>query len=173
MTITAGGRLYALLGVREMACRRNDRRGHQPLVWRRFLCWTASTCSTSWGREDLLYWLDGLAEDGEIETALLFATLKALPAALPDWPPRCGSKTALPDGSGGRMRFATHVGAYEIDWSPASRRLPTATRSSSRRFTRTGLAHTLKTHQNVMLAALGMTTPHARSAAATRRNSAY
>jgi hypothetical protein len=35
------------------------------------------------GREDLLYWLDGLAEDGEIETALLFATLKALPAKLP------------------------------------------------------------------------------------------
>jgi hypothetical protein len=32
------------------------------------------------GREDLLYWLDGLAEDGEIDTALLFATLKALPA---------------------------------------------------------------------------------------------
>ena len=29
------------------------------------------------GREDLLYWLDGLAEDGEIETALLFAALKA------------------------------------------------------------------------------------------------
>lgn len=31
------------------------------------------------GREDLLYWLDGLAADGEIETALLFGTLKALP----------------------------------------------------------------------------------------------
>jgi hypothetical protein len=32
------------------------------------------------GREDLLYWLDGLAADGEIDTALLFGTLKALPA---------------------------------------------------------------------------------------------
>lgn len=32
------------------------------------------------GREDLLYWLDGMAEDGDIETALLFGTLKALPA---------------------------------------------------------------------------------------------
>lgn len=35
------------------------------------------------GREDLLYWLDGLAGDGSIETALLFATLKAIPAQLP------------------------------------------------------------------------------------------
>ncbi|MBK8117375.1 MAG: AAA family ATPase [Candidatus Accumulibacter sp.] len=26
------------LGVREMACRRNDRRGHQPLVWRQAAC---------------------------------------------------------------------------------------------------------------------------------------
>lgn len=31
------------------------------------------------GREDLLYWLDGLAEDEEIDTALLFGTLKELP----------------------------------------------------------------------------------------------
>lgn len=32
------------------------------------------------GREDLLYWLDGMATDGAIETALIFGTLKALPA---------------------------------------------------------------------------------------------
>ena len=36
------------------------------------------------GRADLLYWMDGLAEDGEIDSALLFATLKALPANLPE-----------------------------------------------------------------------------------------
>lgn len=36
------------------------------------------------GREDLLYWLDGMAEDGDIEAALLFGTLKALPAQLPE-----------------------------------------------------------------------------------------
>lgn len=36
------------------------------------------------GREDALYWLDGMAEDGDIETALLFGTLKALPANLPE-----------------------------------------------------------------------------------------
>lgn len=35
------------------------------------------------GREDLLYWLDGLAEQGEIQTAILFGTLKALPVKLP------------------------------------------------------------------------------------------
>lgn len=34
------------------------------------------------GREDALYWLDDLAEAGEIDTALLFGTLKALPAHL-------------------------------------------------------------------------------------------
>lgn len=32
------------------------------------------------GREDLLFWLDGMATDGEIDTALVFGTLKALPA---------------------------------------------------------------------------------------------
>ncbi len=35
------------------------------------------------GREDLLYWLDGMADVGDIETALIFGTLKALPAQLP------------------------------------------------------------------------------------------
>lgn len=32
------------------------------------------------GREDLLYWLDGMVTAGQIDTVLLFATLKALPA---------------------------------------------------------------------------------------------
>lgn len=32
------------------------------------------------GREDLMFWLDGMAQDGDIETALIFGTLKALPA---------------------------------------------------------------------------------------------
>jgi len=35
------------------------------------------------GREDLLYWLDELATAGQMDTALLFATLKALPSSLP------------------------------------------------------------------------------------------
>lgn len=36
------------------------------------------------GREDLLYWLDGLTVSGAIDTALIFGTLKALPAGLPE-----------------------------------------------------------------------------------------
>lgn len=36
------------------------------------------------GREDLIAWLDILAQNGEINTALIFGTLKALPAGLPD-----------------------------------------------------------------------------------------
>jgi hypothetical protein len=35
------------------------------------------------GRSDLLAWLDVLAQNGEIETALLFGTLKSLPSGLP------------------------------------------------------------------------------------------
>jgi hypothetical protein len=50
----------------------------------------------------LLYWLDGLAEDGEIETALLFATLKALPAALPD----SAAAVWIENGTAGRVREA-------------------------------------------------------------------
>ena len=36
------------------------------------------------GRGDLLYWLDDLAVNGELEAALLFGTLKAVPQNLPD-----------------------------------------------------------------------------------------
>lgn len=36
------------------------------------------------GRGDLLAWLDALATDGEIDTALIFGTLKAPPANLPE-----------------------------------------------------------------------------------------
>lgn len=36
------------------------------------------------GREDLLYWLDALVEDSEIDSALIFGTLKSLPAKLPE-----------------------------------------------------------------------------------------
>ncbi|MDE2442534.1 MAG: recombinase RecF, partial [Betaproteobacteria bacterium] len=35
------------------------------------------------GRSDLLFWLEDLAAQGEIETALIFGTLKGLPAQLP------------------------------------------------------------------------------------------
>lgn len=54
------------------------------------------------GREDLLYWLDSLAEDGEIDTALVFATLKSLPAALPDHI----SAVWVENGTAGQMKEA-------------------------------------------------------------------
>ena len=54
------------------------------------------------GREDLLYWLDGMAEDGDIETALLFGTLKALPAKLPE---RIGAHW-IDNGAAGQMKEA-------------------------------------------------------------------
>ncbi len=36
------------------------------------------------GRADLIAWLDVLAQNGEIDTALIFGTLKAIPAGLPE-----------------------------------------------------------------------------------------
>jgi energy-coupling factor transporter ATP-binding protein EcfA2 len=36
------------------------------------------------GRADLIFWLDTLAREGVIETALIFGTLKAIPANLPE-----------------------------------------------------------------------------------------
>lgn len=36
------------------------------------------------GRSDLIGWLDTLAANGEIDTAVVFGTLKALPSGLPD-----------------------------------------------------------------------------------------
>lgn len=54
------------------------------------------------GREDLLYWLDGMAEDGDIETALLFGTLKALPSQLPE---RIGAHW-IDNGTAGNLKEA-------------------------------------------------------------------
>lgn len=36
------------------------------------------------GREDLIYWLDAMAAEGLVDTALVFGTMKALPAGLPE-----------------------------------------------------------------------------------------
>lgn len=41
-------------------------------------------CLDLQGRSDLIAWLDGLVEGGEIKSALLFGTLKSLPTGLPD-----------------------------------------------------------------------------------------
>jgi hypothetical protein len=54
------------------------------------------------------------------------------------------------------MRFATPVGAYEIDSVPSQPQVAHCHAFFVQKGLRgRGLAHTLKTHQNVMLAALG------------------
>lgn len=86
MAITAeGGRAYALLSESEkwradamIAEAVTFLSGIRLLVLDRFDVLDLK------GREDLLYWLDAMAEDGEIDTALVFGTLKALPAQLPE-----------------------------------------------------------------------------------------
>ncbi|HRF13890.1 MAG TPA: AAA family ATPase [Candidatus Accumulibacter phosphatis] len=85
MSITSGGRSYALLSESEkwrvdamIAEAISHLSGVKLLVLDRVDVLDMA------GREDLLYWLDGLAADGEIDSALLFATLKALPASLPE-----------------------------------------------------------------------------------------
>lgn len=81
MSITYGGRDYALISESEkwrtdamIAEAVSFLAGVKLLVLDRFDVLDLK------GREDLLYWLDGMATDGEIETALVFGTLKALPA---------------------------------------------------------------------------------------------
>ena len=85
MEITADGRAYALLSESErwrvdavIAETIAHLAGEKLLVLDRVDVLDID------GREDLLFWLDELSSSGQIETALLFATLKALPAKLPD-----------------------------------------------------------------------------------------
>lgn len=82
MLITGGGRRYELLSESEqwrvdamLAEAVSHLSGLRLLVLDRFDVLDLR------GRGDLLAWLEGLAEDGSIETALLFGTLKAAPAA--------------------------------------------------------------------------------------------
>ena len=85
MRITYGGRDYALISESEkwradamIAEAVSFLAGVKLLVLDRFDVLDLK------GREDLLYWLNAMAEDGEIDTALVFGTLKALPAQLPE-----------------------------------------------------------------------------------------
>lgn len=54
------------------------------------------------GRADMLYWLDGLASSGDIDTCLLFATLKSLPSGLPE----STSAVWIENGTAGKVREA-------------------------------------------------------------------
>lgn len=85
MEITADGRPYALLSESEkwradamIAESVSYLSGLRLLVLDRFDVLDLA------GRADALEWLDQLAADDEIDTALVFGTLKALPGGLPD-----------------------------------------------------------------------------------------
>jgi tetratricopeptide (TPR) repeat protein len=85
MTISAEGRVYSLLSESEkwradamIAEAIAHLSGVRLLVLDRFDVLDLK------GREDLLYWLDELAATGAIDTALIFGTLKGLPAQLPE-----------------------------------------------------------------------------------------
>lgn len=85
MQVLAGGRPYALLSESEkwradamIAEAVSYLSGLRLLVLDRFDVLDLA------GRADALEWLDALAEADEIDTALVFGTLKALPGGLPD-----------------------------------------------------------------------------------------
>lgn len=85
MDITADGRAYALLSESErwrVDAMIAETIAH--LSGEKLLVLDRVDVLDIGGREDLLFWLDDLASSGQIETALLFAALKALPAKLPD-----------------------------------------------------------------------------------------
>jgi len=104
MDITADGRAYALLSESErwrvdamIAETIAHLSGEKLLVLDRVDVLDVE------GREDLLFWLDDLASSGEIDTCLLFATLKALPAKLPD----CIEAIWIENGAtGGKLKAA-------------------------------------------------------------------
>lgn len=85
MDILAAGRPYALLSESEkwradamIGAAIAELSGLRLLVLDRF------DVLDSKGREDLMFWLDGAVADGQIDTALVFGTMKALPAGLPE-----------------------------------------------------------------------------------------
>ena len=85
MQVLAGGRAYALLSESEKW--RADAMIAEAIAHlskTKLLVLDRFDVLDLKGREDLLYWLDTLAEDGEIDTALVFGTLKGLPAQLPE-----------------------------------------------------------------------------------------
>ncbi|MEF8755980.1 MAG: AAA family ATPase [Accumulibacter sp.] len=86
MTITAdGGRPYTLLSESEKW--RADAMIAEAIAHLsgvRFLTLDRFDVLDLKGREDLLYWLDELADNGDIDTALVTGTLKGLPARLPE-----------------------------------------------------------------------------------------
>lgn len=84
MRITSAGRPYALLSESEQW--RVDAMVAESIAFlsgTRLLVLDRMDVLDPTGRSDLFAWLDVLAASGEIDTALVFGTLKALPADLP------------------------------------------------------------------------------------------
>ncbi len=84
MRVTSAGRPYALLSESEkwrVDAMVAEAIGH--LSGARLLVLDRMDVLDPAGRVDLFAWLDVLATNGEIDTALVFGTLKALPAELP------------------------------------------------------------------------------------------
>ncbi len=103
MNITADGRAYALLSESEKW--RADAMIAEAVSYLsklRILVLDRFDVLDLKGREDLLCWLEALAEDNEIDTALIFGTLKALPAQLPE---TIGA-VWIDNGVAGRMKEA-------------------------------------------------------------------
>lgn len=85
MDITADGRAYALLSESErwrVDAMIAETIAH--LSGEKLLVLDRVDVLDLPGREDLLFWIDDLSTRGEIDTCLLFATLKSLPSGLPD-----------------------------------------------------------------------------------------
>lgn len=85
MQVLAGGRHYALLSESEKW--RTDALLAEAIAYLskiKVLALDRLDVLDLKGREDLIAWLDILAQDGDIDTALIFGTLKALPTQLPD-----------------------------------------------------------------------------------------
>ncbi|WDZ97939.1 AAA family ATPase [Herbaspirillum sp. WKF16] len=84
MAITAGGRAYALLSESEK-WRTDAMIAHAvaQVTGLRVLMLDRFDVLDMQGRSDAINWLDALADEGHIETALVFGTLKQLPAQLP------------------------------------------------------------------------------------------
>lgn len=84
MAITSGGRLYNLLSESEKwraDAMLAEAISHQSKL--KLLVLDRFDVLDQQGRSDLLAWLEVLATNGEIDTCLLFGTLKSLPANLP------------------------------------------------------------------------------------------
>lgn len=85
MQILADGRAYALLSESEQW--RTDAMVAEAISYlskTKLLVLDRFDVLDMTGREDLIAWLDTLAKDGDIDTGLIFGTLKALPSGLPE-----------------------------------------------------------------------------------------